>query len=267
MTYGTCAFRQSAIGILAAYIAVVTTPAFADETLQLVKNYAKSNFVDVDNFVLLQDLPDSRMVTFDATRPASVDETYGFMPSIRQSVYTYLARGEHGRWTVLDTYSQQSLAFHALTMWTTPLPQLAKDLALDQIDADKARHRALLALSTDEVILSHFKDRHSVFEQIADVIHRRAGQTSHFSLSDPQFTALFDTAGLESGDIWVVGERTGKITCKNDDCFTLAIFSRIFTKVGYFHLDPQSAPPAMSPDNYLVIRQLGNGWYFFRQKT
>lgn len=111
-----------------------------------------------------------------------------------------------------------------------------------------------LTLASDADIMRHFREHESEFGQLKDDFMNAAGPTGGlkiFGLGSPLRYRLRDLF-LQS------------VEAPYGSLLKFVIGGVVDNYVGYLYAtDPDDVPP-ISPDGYIVIRPMGNGWYMFK---
>lgn len=245
-------------------------PAYADGPADAARREIGGKLRQPDGYEVLAAETDRAVVGVTALAPAQSLEGQGSVPEQRMNVYVYLTKGVDG-WTVETVRNALQPGIRAVAEHFRSLTpaEMIQGFAMTEADAEGLRERLLLATSLDEALLAHFRRNRGVFETIGARLSERppAPEGERIGATEPDFAKLFSDAAIAYADRLVLGDGLSESSgCGAPACFTLAVaFSPPDYKVGYFHLPPGAAPPRMSPREYLAIRPLGEGWYFFRQ--
>lgn len=188
------------------------------------------------------------------------------MPPLDQDVYVYLARGAHRAWTIQEVRGSGVLSDATVKVWSQVGAEAADTFSIAEAEVEMARERILLVATSDEVPIAHFRAKKSLFDTIKPALTDPNENASHFDTAHVGLGKLLAAAGIQYDDrIVVSGCDARRKGCSARDCFTLVIAANTFFRAGYFHMQQLDRVPQMSANDYIVIRPLGEGWYFFRQ--
>ena len=116
-------------------------------------------------------------------------------------------------------------------------------------------HNTKLWVAPDKVIMRHFEKNKNNFEKALQIIEKKGYLDTKILQIDKSLTTLLDELYLRN--LYFDTEQ-----CTN--CLLFEIGSINQNGVGYFYLDPKYKTPAMSDTYFIVIKPLGNGWYFYK---
>ena len=118
---------------------------------------------------------------------------------------------------------------------------------------------AKLLLSSDKDLIDYFKINKQKFEVLRDALLMKGFLQSSKSLAE--FDAS-NTIQPQLDDLLIdnVG-RAGSGSSKN---LEFIIGGMVDNSVGYFYLKDKKNKPFMSTNGYIMIREIGNGWYLFK---
>lgn len=259
------------------------SPARADEVVDLVRKTFEARVGPSARYEPVSRADDRAVVMIRTTAgpPAPEDAPGRASGSNVFWYYVHLAR-QDGVWSVSGAsralppaVRERANVFRSLSA-----ADLAQGLGVPEAEAEALRRRTLLAASEDEALMRHFAEHRSAFARIRAILTRRPyvpetdspetgspKRDSRVDAGDPELKGLFDESLIAYGDrVVTAGDVGPERGCDGPECFTLAVlFSPPEYKVGYFHAPRPETVPGMSGREYLVIRPLGDGWYFFRQ--
>lgn len=114
-----------------------------------------------------------------------------------------------------------------------------------------SKDSAKLALKDDRQLIDYFNANKSAFYELNDVIEKK-----DITNYDKATNDLIHTLGL-----------TDVITNYNNycrDCRFFIIAGTDDNTVGYFYLEDKSLLPKITGQALIIIRDMGNGWYFYK---
>lgn len=258
------------------YALLVTVPASgarADEVVDLVRRTLGERVGPSARYEMVARDEDRAVVMVRTTAgpPAKEDRPGSAGGSNVYWYYAHLERRD-GAWSMagLARALPPSVREQADTFRSVSAADLAKASGAPQAEIEADRRRLLLAASEDEALLRHFAENRPGFERIRAILTRRphnVDDETRVKAGDAELGALFAESAIAYADRIVLGDDVEDDRgCFAPGCFTLAVlFSAPQYKVGYFYAPQPERVPRMTPREYLVIRPLGDGWYFFRQ--
>lgn len=250
-----------------ACLAVTALSAKADELIEIVQRELSPKFNNPRNYEILQKDDDAAIVGMKVTRRSEVFDDRLWIPAANENVYVYFARGMNHNWTIQDVQRSGGLRSRVVLAWSQSKEEAARTLFVSESEVDSARERIILATAPDDVAMAHLRANRTVFETIRSSIDEAPETEAHFTASHAKIGSLLSAVGIHYADRIVLSDTVSKSNgCNAHDCFTLVVVATPFYRVGYFYMRHHERVPRMSNRDYLVIRPLGDGWYFFRQR-
>ncbi|MET0393302.1 MAG: hypothetical protein ABW019_09180 [Chitinophagaceae bacterium] len=116
---------------------------------------------------------------------------------------------------------------------------------------------ARLILDLDENIIQHFRANQAAFERIRDLALQRLEneKPENKGGADPAEDLKTDYRKL-----FITSVKAGRC----DNCADFLIGGMLDNSVGYLFVKDKKDLPEMDADNFIVIKEIGNGWYLYK---
>lgn len=179
-------------------------------------------------------------------------------PSCQQDVYVFLNKFDD-TWKMVSIRSieQLDIVRVMLDRLKTSAPDEWKDFYAQEkrTTFDFDYHNTNLWVAPDKAIMGHFEKNKNNFEKALQIIKKKGYLDTKILQKDESLTTVFNELYLRN--VYFDTEQ-----CSN--CLLFEIGSINQNGVGYFYLDPKYKMPTMSDTYFIVIKPLGNGWYFYK---
>lgn len=256
------------LAIFSVWFSVAAEAIATESALNFVKREVGEKLYQPQEYLLFDNGESGTVASLTAIAPAMVSPD-GSAPLQRLNLYVYLSRkGE--KWYILGSTSSMTdgLRSHAAEIRSTTAAEMAGSWSVTEEKAEWIRSHVLLAAGLDDEIISYFNAKRAIFEAIRTKIGSEPADQYGTIESAPPFDDLFKEGFIEYGERKVANaSMPTEPICTGGNCFTLVItFSPPRYRVGYFFMDDPARLPPMTEDGYAIVRSLGDGWYFFRQK-
>lgn len=239
----------------------------AEDPVVFVQRELANNLSAPQSYELVSNQGNNAVVSLTAIAP-EVNYSKEKLPAQRINLYVYLVR-EGESWGISGSANavpipvrlrfKYGLSQSAVEMTNTSSVTLKR--------AEWIHSHAVLVASTDDVLIAHFRRKRETIDRIRDQV-RTLGRSQYPNIDHdaPGYQELLDEASIEYVDLKNGIGRDVKENCGFADCFALILaFESPRYEIGYLHVTrPEDVPP-ISQDGYIVVRPLGNGWYFFRR--
>lgn len=179
-------------------------------------------------------------------------------PSCQQDIYVFLTKFEDN-WKMV---SMRSIA--QLDIVRVMLDRLKNSTANDwqhfyeqekRTTFDFDYHNTSLWVSPDQTIIQHFQQNKENFDQALQIIKKNGYLDTKILQEDKNLTEILNQLYLRNAYF---------DTEQCPECLLFEIGSINQNGVGYFYLDPKYNIPLMSDSYFIVIKYLGNGWFFYK---
>ena len=179
-------------------------------------------------------------------------------PSCQQDVYVFLTKFE-------DSWKMVSMrSISQLDIVQVMLDRLKNSKASDwnhfyqqekRTTFEFDYHNTNLWVAPDKIIIQHFEQNKKSFDQALQIIKKKGYLNTKILQEDKNLTKILNQLYLRN-----VYFDTEQCT----ECLLFEIGSINQNGVGYFYLDPKYKMPTMSDSYFIVIKSLGNGWFFYK---
>ncbi|TPN88152.1 hypothetical protein FJ987_13645 [Mesorhizobium sp. CU2] len=255
--------------LLALIIAAIApmAAAAAEDPVGFVQRELAKNLIEPLNYELVSNQSNRAVVSLTAIAP-EVAYFKEQLPAQRMNLYVYLVRDGES-WGISG--SANAMPKPARMSFRYGLSQSAADMtntsSVTLKRAEWIHSHAVLVASTDDVLIAHFRKKRETIDRIRDKV-RIHGRSQYPNIDHDAlgYKDLLDEASIEYVDLknGIGGDETE--SCGFADCFALILaFDSPHYEIGYLHVTrPEDVPP-ISEGGYIVVRSLGDGWYFFRR--
>jgi hypothetical protein len=118
---------------------------------------------------------------------------------------------------------------------------------------------ARLVLSSDKDLINYFKTNKEKFEALKDGLLRKGILQSNKRLEELDDSKLFQG----QIDILLI-ENVGRSIFGYSENLEFVIGGMTDNAVGYLFVKDKKNKPSMTPNGFIMIREIGNGWYLFK---
>lgn len=164
-----------------------------------------------------------------------------------------------------DTWKMEGIRALAMTGIAGMLLMMHDSLSQDSIEVLKKKdpdyvyriENIRLELSSDQEIIQYFRDNKNKFDEILNYYtsHNYHQQDDSVTKNDEKFQELVKIALLHS-------VRSCDRADESSICFLIG--GILDNMVGYMYQPDSSKVPVINKSNYIIIREIGNGWYLYK---
>ena len=239
----------------------------AEDPVVFVQRELANNLSAPQSYELVSNQSNNAVVSLTAIAP---ETTYykDKLPARRMNLYVYLVK-EGESWGISGSaYAMPKTVRMSFKYGLSQSPaEMTSTSSITLKGAEWIHSHLVLAASTDDVIIAHFREKQETIEKIrSEVGLHPTSQYPNIDHDAPGYKELFDEASIEYVDLKKRAGGDVKESCSFADCFALILaFDSPHYEIGYLHVTrPEDVPP-VSEDGYIVVRSLGDGWFFFRR--
>ena len=126
-------------------------------------------------------------------------------------------------------------------------------------DYDFALGNSSLILESDNHLIAHFQKHKTEFERIRDLALAEAPRAGLNEMGDSPVGSAEKAAYRK---LFISSLHAEHVTSGKRLNFVIGGISD--NTVGYFYITDKQAVPAMTPDNIIMVREIGDGWYLYK---
>jgi len=215
-------------------------------------------------FLLLSQIDDKAMVNVTVMNTDSVGS----------EMYLYLRKTDHWRlsmWRSLTETKYQMELLRELEGMTEEdkqemIDEAATDTASDfwlfrnKQEFEYLLGNARLVMATDTQMILHFKKHENEFNRLKEPALKRLAELNAEELLGIK---LIPDKKKEYQKLLIQDVQRGT-SSKTVNCVMFVISSTTINEQGYLYAPNPTNVPHNSPDNFILVRPLGNGWYLYK---
>lgn len=116
-----------------------------------------------------------------------------------------------------------------------------------------------LTLDLDDTIIKHFNDNRVEFERIKEIVLK---ELETIKINEEQEINIGKNIEIEYKRLYVSSISIGGYEFGN--CLNFTIGGMLDNTVGYMYVRDKKDLPHMSSHGFIMIREIGNGWYIYK---
>ncbi|QCK13862.1 hypothetical protein [Mangrovivirga cuniculi] len=136
-------------------------------------------------------------------------------------------------------------------------PDTKKRISTEDIEFDLENSK--LMLSSDKELKNYFKGNQEKFEALKQLVISKFGKEKYSLDNTKDITNFYN---VELSSLKLTSLTIGGYLCES--CIFFIIGGVSDNTVGYLYVDNVSDIPIMSPDDFIVLKDLGGGWFLFK---
>lgn len=257
---------KALIALFVAAMAPIAAAA-ADGPVGFVQRELAPSLIEPRDYELISNEDSIAVVSLTAIAP-EVKYFDDRLPAQRMNLYVYLVKEGNG-WAISGSANAmpKTMRMNVKYGLSQSAAEMASSSSMTLERAEWIHAHMLLAASTDDVLIANFHDKRKSFEEIRNRV--RFDDANQYPTIDhgwPRYKEFLDDTLIDYIDLKNQTTGNSKGSCSVKDCFALIVMlDAPHYEIGYLHVTRPADVPPISQDGYIVVRSLGDGWYFFRR--
>jgi hypothetical protein len=134
-----------------------------------------------------------------------------------------------------------------------------EEMITSRADYDFELGNFSLVLESDDRLVEHFRKNQAAFAQLRD---HALVEVPHAGLDELRDVPVAVAEKVAYRKLFISSVRAEHATTGKRLNFVIG--GILDNTVGYFYVTDKQAVPAMGPDNVIMIREIGGGWYLYK---
>jgi hypothetical protein len=126
-------------------------------------------------------------------------------------------------------------------------------------DFDFELGNSKLTIALDDDIIAHFNHHKEEFDRLKNIALEKLRRAKQAGSEAPDMSSDMKP---DLQKIFISTVHTGEYGC--DECVDFLIGGILDNTVGYLYIKDKKDVPAMSPERFIMIREIGDGWYLYK---